>query len=301
MIADIGLGILAGCLALSLYIAHHVLNPKQRSYENVLKSEKEYYKEAFEWLEKTPFQCEKVKMSDGIILTGRWYAAAPAKGVCVIAHGIRVNQLASVKYASLFHQMGYHVFTYDQRNHGKSEGDLTTYGVVESRDLKEVITWLYAHKPIERLPLITHGESMGAATVLMHAAIDKRIDGVISDCSFESFPRVLKERMWIEKRIPKWPFLNITSLIFWLKTGVWLREMSPGKAIEAIEKPVLLIHGMADRYVSIEHGKQLCATVKNHDRCQAMWVPGAGHAKSMRQAPEKYKECVTQWLKREML
>jgi hypothetical protein len=300
MIGEIGLGVLASCLGVSLYISNTILKPRLRTYAEVLANEKAYYDDAFKWFEKTPFQEEAIRMSDGTVLVGRWYEVEAAKGVCVIAHGIRVNQIASIKYAALFHQMGYHVLTYDQRNHGMSEGAITTYGEVESRDLKEIISWLLAHKSIEGLSLITHGESMGGATVLMHAAMDERIDAVIADCSFESFERALIERMWREKHIPKWPFLGVTSLIYWLKTGIWLKDISPRKAIESIKKPVLLIHGAADHYVSISHGKRLYSAAKGNDRCKYLWVPDAGHAKSLRQAPESYREYVAKWLGNEI-
>lgn len=57
---------------------------------------------------------------------------------------------------------------YDQRRHGKTGGDTTSYGYYEKFDLQAVVDWLFIEEG-EDLLLGIHGESMGAATTLLYA------------------------------------------------------------------------------------------------------------------------------------
>jgi uncharacterized protein len=60
---------------------------------------------------------------------------------------------------------------------------VTTMGYYEARDLKKVCDYIRA-KFSEEIILGTHGESMGAATVMMNAPLDQQLAFVIEDCGY---------------------------------------------------------------------------------------------------------------------
>jgi fermentation-respiration switch protein FrsA (DUF1100 family) len=223
-----------------------------------------------------------IQSHDTYMLSGWWLQSPVGKGVVIVVHGIRLNKFASIKYMRMFHDLGYHVLAYDQRNHGESGGDYTTYGVLESEDLKCVVDWVL-EKTSNRLDIYTHGESMGAATVLMHAAKDHRIQGVIADCSFSEAERTFKDRLMLDYHLPEWPLMPLADGFNKLKTGIGFRSMSPLKTLSDITAPVLIIHGTTDRYVPIAHAEQLYQTLETLGNVPVTFLPveGAGHAKSI--------------------
>ena len=67
----------------------------------------------------------EIQTSDGLILRG-WQMAAktdPAKGNVIIVHGFKDYSERYLDFANQLSKNGYQVFAYDQRGHGRSEGD----------------------------------------------------------------------------------------------------------------------------------------------------------------------------------
>ncbi len=67
----------------------------------------------------------EIETSDGLILRG-WQMAPkvePAKGNVIIVHGFKDYSERYLDFANQLSKNGYQVFGYDQRGHGRSEGD----------------------------------------------------------------------------------------------------------------------------------------------------------------------------------
>ena len=56
----------------------------------------------------------------------------------------------------------------DLRGHGESEGEPTTLGYQEVRDVRDALSWL-EEQGFEPVEVVLHGWSMGGATVLRAA------------------------------------------------------------------------------------------------------------------------------------
>jgi dipeptidyl aminopeptidase/acylaminoacyl peptidase len=297
MIIKVVLLMVAIFLGVGLYFSRQAMYPKTRSDDSVWKAECERMPSLAEFYEEAAFETVAIPSHEGYMLSGWWFEVPEPKGVVVVVHGIRMNKFASIKYMRMFHELGYHVLAYDQRNHGDSGGEYTTFGVLESEDLRCVVDWAL-QKTAHRLRLYTHGESMGAATVLMHAAKDRRIEGVISDCSYSDAERIFKERLRVESHLPPWPILPLAEGINRLKTGIDYRAMSPISSVAGIAAPVLIIHGTTDRYVPIEHAERLCHALKDRRTVPVtcLSIEGAGHAKSISTDYETYYEACRTFL-----
>ena len=170
--------------------------------------------------------------------------------VAVIAHGYSYTLFGSVKYAQLFRKLGFDCVLSDQRNHGLSGRAPTTMGWCEAEDLATVCA--YARRRFgEDCVLGTHGESMGGATVLMHAPTDESLAFVVEDCGYSSLPDQLAFDMRAVYHLPRFPFLAIASVFSRLRGGIAFRQVMPRDRVAAVkaELPMLFIHGMADDFV----------------------------------------------------
>lgn len=281
-------------LGMSIRFTQMAIYPKVRTHENALSREMEignWSYESFEELEKESFTIPSPR---GYDLFGYVIPYPNSKKTIVFAHGITYNLFGSVKYMWMFRKWGFNIVLYDHRNHGMSGGNYTTFGYYEKMDLSLVLD--YVEKRFGQNSLIgTHGESMGAATVLQHVAIDNRVRFVIADCPFESAYSEFKYRLSVEYKLPSFPIIPLASVICKVKSGAGFHQMSPIATIESVEKPVMWIHGLDDDYVPPEHSLRMYEKKKGPKAYY--WVQGARHAKAYYTDPEAYENSVSAFLK----
>jgi fermentation-respiration switch protein FrsA (DUF1100 family) len=250
--------------------------------------------------------------TDGTPLKG-WYipSATPSEKTVVLAHG-HGGQMGDVmwRWAPFLHKAGYNVVCFDFRNSGGSGGDKTTMGFEERRDLDAAITQaqLKGGKHIAVM-----GLSMGAATALTQAVDDKRIEAVVSDCSFDTIQHAVESRT-AKATFDIGPFKGLhIPFTKWSSEAVVKAsermtghtDQSPGGSlssndpIHAISKlrdrPVFLIHGQADDDTLPGNTVNLAKADPNAE----LWlVPGAKHAESYQTDPATYKAKVLDYLSR---
>lgn len=281
-------------LGLSYYFARLIIFPKVYPYDEVYQIKvDEGTLNTTDWQtwEKEEIWIDSPKQYQ---LHGYWLPVKNAIGTVVIVHGITVNLYASVKYMQPFRKRGYNVVVYDHRNHGKSGGNFTTFGFLEKEDLKAVIDWV-ERKTHPGSMIGTHGESLGAATCLQHAAIDPRLSFVIADCGFADLADLLYYRLRKEYRLMGWILIPIASVFVRLMAGFWIQAISPVKAIQEVETPVFIIHGAEDDYIPPSHAERIFASKKKG--LKKLWLaPHADHAESQPVNPTLYDQQIGEFL-----
>jgi uncharacterized protein len=167
----------------------------------------------------------------------------------IICHGVTENKTNSIKYMNLFLNRGFNVLIYDHRRHGESGGKTTSYGHYEKFDLKAVVDWL--RKDVgPLLQLGIHGESMGAATMLLYAGmIEDGANFYIADCPFSNFKEQLAYRLKTELKLPPKVFLPLGDAFLRIRDRYSINEVSPISVIQNIKKPILFIHSKKDDYI----------------------------------------------------
>ena len=167
----------------------------------------------------------------------------------IICHGVTENKTNSIKYMNLFLNRGFNVLIYDHRRHGESGGKTTSYGHYEKFDLKAIVDWL-RNEIGPLLQLGIHGESMGAATMLLYAGmIEDGADFYIADCPYSNFKEQLAYRLKTEMKLPPKIFLPLGDLFIRIRDRYSIKEVSPLSVIQNIKKPVLFIHSKKDDYI----------------------------------------------------
>lgn len=285
-------------LAAGWRFSNMIIYPDTKTPEALYASELELQR--FDPAEFAAWPKEEVRIRSpyGYELFGLYLPQEHAHKTVIIAHGITVNHYCSLKYAPIFRRLGFNLLLIDHRNHGYSGGHTTTFGFYEKYDLKAWVDWVIARAGAERFSaecvVGTHGESLGAATVLQHAAIDSRLAFVIADCPYANDNDEFAYRLKVEYHLPGFPLLPVASLITKLRTGYAFGEAAPLKTIGQVTAPVLFIHGQADDYIPPAASVALHAAKPGQK--QLYLAPGAGHAEALTSNPATYEAVVREFL-----
>lgn len=229
----------------------------------------------------------------GYKLHAIYFPNKESKKTIIFSHGVTYSLYGSIKYMDMFYKRGFNVFIYDQRFHGRSEGDFCTYGNFEKFDLKACTDWVLNRNGADSIVGI-HGESMGAATALQNAGIDSRVAFYIADCPYSDFFEELKIRIRKDFHLPPFPFLNLADIIFKIKSGTSFKTASPIKAIKNVTVPIFFVHGANDNYIPNTMSKEMFEIKKGIKKLYI--APNADHAQSVWRNPEEYDRLVGEFL-----
>jgi len=275
-------------------------------YRNVLKPNTFTHKESYEFdmnqgsytpemIESLPKEIVNIKSTMGYNIFAYWLPYEESNKTVILVHGITSTIYGALKYYELYRNMGYNILTYDHRNHGKSGGTQTTLGFHEKKDLETCVNWVKERVGEESI-IGTHGESMGGATVIQHAAAYDSIDFVVSDCPFADLSRELRDVSKRDHKVPMWRALPVASFISKLTGNGWYQEVSPIRVIGNVEVPLMIIHGDSDTYITPDHARDLYdAKIKGVRKL--FFAKGADHALSIIKDKENYTREVKEFLR----
>ncbi|SDD24920.1 alpha/beta hydrolase [Williamwhitmania taraxaci] len=220
----------------------------------------------------------------------------PSDTTVVICHGVACNKWLMIRYADLYLSLGYNVVLYDQRGHGVSGGEYSTFGYTEKFDLQKMVE-LVAEQHLG-VVIGAHGESMGAATVLLHAGMINahtpdslpHISFYIADCPYSDLKKQLTYRLKEEYHIPNIGIVEAASLWSHWLYGFWFGEVNPIAHIQDVKVPVLFIHGDADTYVPTSMSEEFYSA--KPEPKMLYLSPNANHAMSYRVNKDEYRSRV---------
>lgn len=287
----IGLLTLSG---ISGYILSRIsLNPKRWDYKKSYDCEIENERFDEKWFKGLKQEEVFIKSEDNLKLHGLWFPFADSKKTMIISHGYSYTLFGSIKYMRMFIDKGFNILLTDHRYHGLSEGKICTMGYKEKFDHIKWLDWI-EERMGEATLIGAHGESMGATTILLLAAVDKRIRFLIADCPFQDLFYQFKYRLKVDVKVPAFPLLYLGNLFTKLRTGMFYSAVSPINDINKIDVPTLFIHGADDLFILPSNSVNLHKAKKRNSFIY--FAPGAKHAGSYISNPDKYKETVYNFL-----
>jgi uncharacterized protein len=241
-----------------------------------------------------------VRAEDGVLLRG-WSIRNPSgnRDEVIVLHGQSANREVMLGTADLLLRYGYSVLLPDSRNHGESGGQIATYGVLESGDLRRWVDWLEQSEAPHCVYAL--GDSMGAAEALQSLVKVPEFCAVVAEGTFASFRDAAYDRLgqqlgtgpWLGRTLLR-PAVDLGMVYVRFKYGVDLSQASPERAVARTRVPVLLIHGLADSNLPPRHSEKIKASNSN----VALWEPRfAGHCAASETEPQEYERRVIGWFK----
>ena len=245
-----------------------------------------------------------VRTRDGITLRGCLYrhTEQTPRGLIVFCPEFASNHRSAMLYCSALSRAGFHVLTFDFRNHGDSDSMpgyvplhwLTQYEVT---DLNAVIDHVYSHPDLNELPLGLFGISRGGGAALYVAAQRQEVLRVATEGAFGTEMLMLAHARhfvpiaapaMLAKLIPEWHIMMSITLARWISQRrrrchyVMLERILPRLA----NKPALIITGLRDTYVLSEVAREITRLI---NQPEALWtVAKAKHSLARSVNPDEY-------------
>lgn len=214
--------------------------------------------------------------ADGTRLSG-WFIRAKdiadprqAKGTVIHMHGNAQNMTAHWQLAEWLPLRGYHLFTFDYRGFGQSDGVPNPKGVFE--DAIAALDYVRSRSDIDTQRLFVFGQSMGG--MLAIAAVSASPEGVravFAESPVHSYSLSFRDRM-PEHR----PQVDDTYC-------------AAGRVAQLAPVPLLLLHGTNDNVVDYSHSLALMEEAKAPKRL--VTIDGGWHIDAMtRQHGTRYQD-----------
>lgn len=251
------------------------------------------------WVREQSFEQWEMISNDGLALKGYFLEAKePTNKTVVFAHGYlgRGNDMGL--YGQYYYEdLGYNVFFFDMRGHGKSEGAYIGFGW---HDRLDIINWLdvIKDKKGSELEFVLHGLSMGAATVLMASGekLPENVKAIIADSPYTSVYDLFEYQMQRMYHLPAIPILPSTSVVTQMKAGYSLSKASALDQVKNAEVPILFIHGNADTFVPTDMTLTLYENTKSEK--EILLIDGASHGEGFVLEKSNYTATVNKFLQK---
>lgn len=233
-----------------------------------------------------------LKTMDSVRLES-WFAPKDsAKGTMLMFHGHASSKSGIIAEARKLYEMGYQVMLTDFRAHGNSDGNTTSIGIYESKDVKAAYDYI---KSKGAKNIIIWGISMGAATALK--AIDEfgiKPDKLILEMPFGSLHSAVQGRMKT-MGLPAEPLS--TLLTFWggVELGSWAFNHKPAKYALKVNCPVLLQWGAGDKRVTEDETNTIFGNITSHDKVMIKYLQ-SGHESLFKREKGKWVSVMSYFL-----
>lgn len=241
--------------------------------------------------------CEEVSIlsADGLRLYGKLYDMKKGAPLIVFFHGYHgINAWDGYGFFKLCKKNGFNILMADERAHGKSEGNVISFGINERYDCK---LWAeYAVKRFgEHTDVFLAGVSMGAASVMMsfELGLPESVRGIIADCGYSEPAAIIMETI----RGMKLPVKPVYRIV---KFGARLFghfDLEAATALQAVGKfniPILFIQGSQDSIVPPSMGEELFKACKA--KKERVLIEGADHANSAMADYAAYEKAVLRFI-----
>jgi alpha-beta hydrolase superfamily lysophospholipase len=201
----------------------------------------------------------------------------------LIVHGAGSRKENHADFARLASGSGWAALAYDQRGHGKSEGEMSPAAV---QDAVAMARFLGTYEGIDRRRVCIRGSSMGGFIAIHAAAVSHALSGVIAICP-------AGEQMLL--RDIRKGRLDMRADVSALEP--WLEEHDLREAVELVgAKPLILMHARGDDQIPARWSEELYERAV--DPRKLVVVPG-GHHRTVQHDAE-LQSVALRWLERNL-
>ncbi len=217
----------------------------------------------------------------------------------ILVHGIGGCKQHFTDLAITLSNKGYDSWLFDNRAHGESEGQFSTYGYKEKEDISAIIDKIKNNNPMSKIGI--WGNSLGGAIAIQAIEQDKRIEFGIIESTFTELNQIVYD---YQKRFSyniglKW-ICDLSLAKAETITDFKTSQVKPINSVKNITQPMLIAHGNKDENIKFEYGKALYKNLASRDK-EFVEVENAGHYNMFSTGGENYKNKLFNFIKKQTI
>ncbi len=245
------------------------------------------------------YQSVQFITSDGLTIKGWYIPPSLNRGLVIFVHGLNGNRTELIDEVDFVTAAGYGALLFDLRNHGESDGNITTLGLKEVLDVDAAVGFVHQTARADT-PVALFGHSMGGATVLLAAVNIPEICAIIAESAYTSVEDNISEGVRGLTGLPPFPFAPLIVYFGEREAGANIRSVRPLDVVGQISPiPVLFIHGELDGLILPQNSQKLYEAAREPKELYI--VKNAGHGGFLEAAPEEYPRRILTFLEKYML
>lgn len=196
-----------------------------------------------------------------------------AVGSALVLHGWGGSALDMLPVGELLREEGLDVVLLDARAHGRSDDVTLTSMPAFADDLSAAIAWWRTASGLADGRLVLVGHSVGAGACLLAAREEPAVDAVVVLASMAD-PRRVMQRVLVGAGLPP-PLTGLPLRLIEHLVGRRFTSFAPLAVIQALDLPLVIVHGQDDATIPVEDARQLARAAP---QAELVVVPGAGHS-----------------------
>jgi alpha-beta hydrolase superfamily lysophospholipase len=249
------------------------------------------------WVEDCSWEQVACRTSDGLRLVGWVVTPRRVRGTVALFHGMRGNRSKTLGRMQFLLRAGYRCVAFDHRAHGQSEGQVTSFGYYEGRDVGAVVEFIRQQWPQQ--PRAALGISMGAAALCYATEHSRAFDAVILESMYHNLTAAFTNRVGCD--FPHWfhPFIKGVIWITEKRLGLRMPQMAPVNYIHGLgPTPVLLLTGEQDPHATPEEVEAIYQNCREPREFRV--IPQATHTDVCEKGGVAYQETILDFLQRRL-
>jgi pimeloyl-ACP methyl ester carboxylesterase len=221
----------------------------------------------------------------GELLSGWLSRITPQAPVIILTHGTPGNRVSMLQRAAFLYKDGYNVLLFDFQSYGKSQGVMSTLGMVESEDILAAISFLRSLPGTMYSKIGVLGLSMGATAAVLAASRSSDIAALVAESCPVDATRVAGD---VPDDASREADRELVEDVY----GVDITQARPIDAVTKLagRTAIFFINGDADTITPLP-GMQALYQAAGAPK-QYWIVPGAGHAQSFAVDPGGFMQRV---------
>lgn len=209
----------------------------------------------------------------GVLLSGWLSLQTPQAPIIILNHGTPGNRISMVRRAAFLYKHGYNTLLFDFQSYGRSQGSLSTLGMVESEDILAAIVYIHSLPDAAHSKIGVLGLSMGATAAVLAASRTNDIAALVAESCPVDATRVTSD-------VPSEEIRDADQSLVEDEFGVDITQARPIDVVQKLagHTPIFFINGNVDSVTPLAGMYTLYNAAS--DPKQYWVVSGAEHAAS---------------------
>jgi dipeptidyl aminopeptidase/acylaminoacyl peptidase len=226
-----------------------------------------------------PVRAVQFSATDGVTLAGWLAIASPNSPTIILVHGFKSTRASMLPWARFLYAAGYNTLLYDSRGCGVSGGWGIGVGASEPHDILGAVRFLQGYSGLTNKRFGALGVSLGAGDVILAAAREPRLLGVIADSPWADERPQLDRMGGLPLGPLAIPALPYEPALVDALAGARLEDANPAQAAAKIAPRALLIITSADDHNATTKPTDQARILAAAAQPKSQWAaPSGGHA-----------------------